>query len=213
MPREQSHTAIILKKQPFGEADEIITFYTRESGKVRGLAKSVKLAKARLQNNLQNLTLAEVSLAGHGQLPKIIAAEAKKTFSGLRHNLELLKRAFYASELILRFTPDGQKDEQLFGLYLEFLEYLDSDPSGSDLALAKFKTGFLQAAGLSATAHDSLGGQDKNLRLCRDLESCAFKDLDSKAWEDVGSLQKFLSNFIVFHLERQVKSEGFLNAV
>jgi len=213
MSREISYTAIILKKQAFGEADEIITFFTREAGKVRGLAKSVKLAKSKLQNNLQNLTLVDVSLAGQGQLPKIIAAEAKQTFTGLRHNLDSLKRAFYASELVLRFTPDGQKDETLFALLLEFLECLDAGAGHADLALAKFKAGFLFSAGLAATAHDSLGNQTENLKLCRDLEACEFGDLQGKPWDNIEPLQKFLSEFIVFHLEREVKSEQYLNAV
>ena len=49
--REIKHTGIILKKQPLGEADELITLFTKEQGKVRVLAKSVKSAKSKLQQN------------------------------------------------------------------------------------------------------------------------------------------------------------------
>lgn len=213
MSREQKYTAIILKKQAFNEADEIITFFTREAGKVRALAKSVKLPKAKLQNALQSLFLVHLTLAGQGRLPKIISAEPKKTFSRLRHNLNSLKRAFYASELVLKFTPDGQKNEKLFVLLLELLNFLDADNQNIDLALAKFKAGFLSSAGLSATAHDDLKDRAEQLNLTLALEACSFADLNLKTWSDIAPLQKFLSDFIVYHLEREVKSEAFLKSV
>lgn len=213
MSREISYTAIILKKQAFNEADEIITFFSREAGKVRGLAKSVKLIKSKLQNSLQNLILAEVVLAGRGHLPKIIGAQARETFRHMRQNLELMKHAFYASELVLRFTPDGQKNAELFDLFLDFLFFLNANPAKAGLALAKFKAGFLSAAGFSATAHQSLQSQAGQLRLCNELEACAFNRLEEKSWSNLEPLQKFLSEFIVYHLEREVKSEAFLKSV
>ena len=53
MSRETKLTGIILKKQPLNESDEIITFYTKENGKIRALAKSVKSSKSKLQQKIQ----------------------------------------------------------------------------------------------------------------------------------------------------------------
>ena len=214
MSREANYQAIILKKQAYGEADEIITFFSREAGKVRALAKSVKLAKARLQNALQALFWVDLVLAGKGEhLPKIIFAEPRKTFSRLRHDLNSLKRAFYASELVLKFTPDGQRNEQLFDLLLDFLKYLEAEGTDLESALAKFKAGFLSAVGLSATAHQTLESHTDQLNLALALEACSFTDLNLKTWSNIAPLQKFLSDFIVYHLEREVKSEAFLKSV
>lgn len=210
MPREQSHTAIILKKQPFGEADEIITFFTRESGKLRGLAKSVKLAKSKLQNSLQSLFVVQISLAGKGHLPQIIAAEPQKVFSGLRQDLEALKGAFYAAELVLKFTPDAQKDEGLFDLLAGFLEFLDSHPSSREAGLAKLKIDFLQLEGFSAASHRDLAQKPDLLKLCQKLEVTGFNELPALDLKGLTPLQEFLSEFIVYNLERQLKSERFL---
>lgn len=218
MSREQTYTAIILKKQAYGEADEIVTFFTREAGKMRALAKSVKLPKARLQNALQSPFVVDLRLAGQGHLPKITAAEIKRSFPALRQRLVCAKHAFYAVELVLKFTPDGQKNEKLFCLLLDFLSFLekrtdniDSAAATFNAALAKFKAGFLSAVGLSALFHEDLIKQPKQLQECKGLEQADFENLPLLNTGSLGDLQKFLSDFIVYHLEREVKSEGFLN--
>lgn len=210
MSREANYTAIILKKQPFNEADEIITFFSRQTGKIRGLAKSVKLPKARLQNALQSLFAVEVTLVNRGNLPQIIAAEPQKTFARLRHQLDLLKLGLYAVELVLRFTPDGQKNEPLFDLLYDFLNYLDTDGRQQEVSLAKFKAQFLVTVGLSASAHEDLGTESDRLKLCQTLENISFTELNYTTWPDIAPLQRFLSDFIVYHLDREVKSERFL---
>lgn len=212
MPREQTYTAIILKKQPFGEADEIITFFTSESGKLRGLAKSVKLPKSKLQNCLQSLFLVDLTLSGKSQLPQIIGAEPKKTFFRLRQDLESLKRAFYAAELVLKFTPDAQSNEGIFLLLENFLEFLDTYPDFKDAALAKLKASFLRLEGFSIVDHGDLSGRPELLKLCQRLEETGFGSLQTRTWSGLGPLQDFLSEFIVFNLERQLKSEKFLNS-
>ncbi len=60
MPRENTYLSIILKKQAFKEADELITVYTKEAGKLRVLAKSIKSPKSKLQHGLQVLFLVKI---------------------------------------------------------------------------------------------------------------------------------------------------------
>ncbi len=92
--KETNYTAIVLKKQLFNEADEIITFYTLEAGKVRALAKSIKLSKSKLQNALQSCYEVKLELAGKKNLKTIIGASVINPHSGLRENLDKLKREF-----------------------------------------------------------------------------------------------------------------------
>jgi DNA repair protein RecO (recombination protein O) len=234
MSRETKCRAIILKKQPFNEGDEIITFYTLELGKVRCLAKSVKSPKSKLQQKLQSLFIVDLSFT-HGRLPKIISVETVKVFRRMRENLESLKRAFYAQELVLKFTPDGQKNEQLFVLLENFLEFLDakSEEKFLDLGLLKFKLEILQVLGLGvkSSAGDnqpiffsaSKGGFSRqssadNLKvppevygLFLELKDLGFTDLDKV--KNIGGekdLQNLLSQFIEYQLERKVKSEKYL---
>ena len=214
MPHEAPYTAVILKKQPYKEADEIITLYTKQAGKVRALAKSVKSPKSKLQQKLQALFFVEVILAG-GKMPKIIGVETLDVFAGLRENLEALKRAFYGTELILKFTPDEQPNPQLFSLLHDFLFSLakTSEEKVFDLILAKFKIGILEALGLSFShSAESKRISDAAQKALNNILQTDFAGLPPLAVNTpVEEINRLLSAFIEYQLERRVKSEKYLN--
>jgi DNA repair protein RecO (recombination protein O) len=232
MSSELKYTAIILKKQPFNEGDEIITFYTKENGKVRGLAKS---SKSKLQQKLQTLFLVQIILAG-GKLPKIISVEAVEVFLLLRENLTAMKIAFYAIEVVLKSSADEEKNELLFNLLYNLLSFLNinSDEAVLELGLAKFKIDALEALGLGIQKIEALGNQNlffspirggffkdrtadaisvkqSAVELFEQLQENSFDNLSSiKMAEDLSALQELLSNFIGYQLERKLKSETYL---
>lgn len=151
MARENNYLAIVLKKQPYGEGDEIITLFTKEAGKIRALAKSTKLPKSKLQYSLQSLFLSRVTTTSASALPKIIRADAVKVYPHVRERMDAAQMAFYALELLLKATADEHKNEGLFALMTDFLEFLNR--AAGDLGLlpmgfAKFKMEFLEQIGL-----------------------------------------------------------------
>jgi DNA repair protein RecO len=236
MPRESKYTAIILKKQSYKEGDEIITIFTKEAGKIRCLAKGIKKPLSKLQQRLQTLFLVNVTLAG-GDMPKIIHVEPLKVFSKMRENLTASKTAFYALELVLKFTADEQKNEALFDLLEQFLEFLNSESSDEavNMALAKFKIEVLSASGLEISQVAAKSPDDKtffspgkggfsNQRFSDALpvsagcyadflflNQCGFKDLKTvRDYNQINELQSLLSLFIEYQLERKIKSEKYL---
>lgn len=236
MPRESRYAAIILKKQPLNEGDEIITFFTKEQGKVRALAKSVKLQKSKLQQKLQVLFLVDAILSG-GKLPKIIGAEPKKVFRHIREHLAALKVAFYAIELALKFTPDEQKNEPLFNLLENFLEFLNSrhNEETLNLGLLKFKAEILAVSGFNlrhaknAKQAPVFFSQNRGgffaekypdavlvhktaYELFLQISQSDFARLSAikHQGQRLPEIQDLLSKFIEFQLERQVKSEKYL---
>jgi DNA repair protein RecO (recombination protein O) len=241
MSRDKKYKAIILKKQPYGEGDEIITFFTKENGKLRVLAKSTKFAKSKLQYSLQTLFLVDLTIAGSSSLPKVIGAEVKNTFANIRENFEAAKAAFFALEVLIKFTPDEQKNEQLFGLFLDFFEFLNKAEIESNLfqnGFAKFKIEFLEALGLGITSpaislsvmpsavgfSNSRGGfiLDENIvdfipikKETYDnfsaLKEIPLKEIASNTALEVQELNDLLNSFLRYQLERDIKSERFLD--
>ncbi len=160
MSRENAYNAFILKKQPYGEGDELITVYTEEAGKLRVLAKSVKFSKSKLQYNLQSLFLVRLSVAGT-HLPRIIGSEAQQMYPLLRERMEAVQAALYGTELLLKFTPDEQKNEHLFllfGKFLSFLDRLGENPAALPWGLIKYKIEFMEAIGLGVQHNDTPAG-------------------------------------------------------
>jgi DNA repair protein RecO (recombination protein O) len=118
--------AIILKKNIFDEGNEIITMYTRELGKVRGVARSIKSPKSRLSFGLQSLFYTDVDLLPSRKLATIKGVKALNTFPNIYFNPDKVYLALYATEILLKSTADEQPNEDLFDLYHQFLEHLNS---------------------------------------------------------------------------------------
>ncbi len=155
MSREQTHTAIILKKQALGEADEIVTAFSQSSGKIRFLAKSVKLPKSKLQHALQVPFEVQITLAGSGGLPTVISSSILQSFGNIRINPKAGRGAFYALETVLKSTADGQKNPLLFQALKFFLETLARPHLSARLAnvaLLKFKIQALSVLGLAVSS-------------------------------------------------------------
>ncbi len=209
MSHEQIYHSIILKKQPYNEADEIITLYTLELGKIRVLAKSSKAAKSKLQHALQSLFLVEITVAGSKDFPKVIGAEIKQPFSALRENLDAVKQAFYAVELALKFSPDEQVNRPMFFLLQDFFEFLDKHKN-LPFGLAKFKIMLLEALGLGLSLEQVALLEVKDLFMTLKKSSFVSVANLSAPVESLNLLQRQLSDFIGYQLEREVKSEKFM---
>ena len=234
MSRENTYQSFILKKQPYGEADELITLYTQEAGKLRVMAKSIKFAKSKLQYGLQLLFLARLTVTA-GSLPKVIGVEVLQTFPAFRESMEAATMAQYAAELALKFTPDEEKNGQLFALLADFFEFLNAN-TGQILraGLEKFKIAFLDVAGFGLVANTNLlqksgigfsnsrGGftteqvfdstpvSKQTLEQFFEIRATTFAHLSQLTAQDFSALHALLSNFLSYQLERDIKSEKFL---
>ena len=236
MAREQQYQGFILKKQQLFEADELVTFYTQEIGKIRGIAKSSKRSQSKLQYQLQPMFLTSIVLSGKGNLLQIIRAQALQTFSSI-HSSQLKTKFWYIiAELILKATPDEQPNELLFeGIseYLDFLEKADEQEEILQLGLTKFKINFCEAVGfgilappvvqgdvvffsnsrggfcISEKPFDGLSITGDAYSMFQKLKTTDFSSLIN--FEAKGSdLNSLLSDFISFQLEREIKAEKFI---
>ena len=146
-------TGIILKKQNYREADQIVTVWSREAGKVRCLAKSLRLPKSKLNYALQDLSLVQIELAGRGTLPTLIGAVTLEQHHALKTDLLKMINAFYASELMLKMTADEHPNEPAFELLLAFFGELQSaDTSNSFSLVDRFALELAQALGFGNPA-------------------------------------------------------------
>jgi DNA repair protein RecO (recombination protein O) len=237
MPRESSYQAIIIKKQPFNEADEIITLFTAEAGKLRALAKSVKLGTSKLQQSLQPIFLNRIQLAGNNSLPKVIGAQTINPFPLLHAESSRVNVWFVVAELLNKALPDEQVNQRLFELVADYLDFLDSQViAESDLAasLVKFKIKFMELIGLQI--HAPTGGEDQigilfsanrggfymgqsasdsravspaAWRSFNALHSIPFVEIGNEPI-DISQLHELVNEFISYQLEREIKAEKFL---
>jgi DNA repair protein RecO (recombination protein O) len=124
MPRPERSLkveAVILRHTDYGEADRLLTIYTREQGKLRAIAKGVRKMQSRKAGHLEPFTQVALMLAQGHDLWIVTQAEAVEAFQPLRENLDKLGYAGYAVELLDRFTYEEGQNWQLYQLLIETL--------------------------------------------------------------------------------------------
>lgn len=131
MPRTERSIkvdAVILRHSDYGEADRLLTLFTREAGKLRAIAKGVRKMQSRKAGHLEPFTQVTLMLAQGHDLWIVTQAEATELFQPLRESLPLIGYAGYVVELLDRFTYEEGQNWQLFQLLIETLKRLASEP-------------------------------------------------------------------------------------
>jgi DNA repair protein RecO (recombination protein O) len=140
--------AVILNTFDYGESDRIITFYTNEMGKLRGIAKGARRSRRRFVGNLEPLSRTRL-LFYHNPKSELVRIEDSTLtdgFSRLRGDIERLTAGSYLVELTSEMTREGQTNPALFGLLAGFLKLLDGGESPVPL-LRFFEIKLLQMVG------------------------------------------------------------------
>jgi len=133
-------TAVVLRVNDHGESDKIVTFYSRESGKIAGIAKGAKKSKKRFSNKLELFSLLEVLYDDRARtgLVRISEAELLASFLSLRENYERYVGGVLACELIYYWSRDYDADRNIFNLLVWILQSIDKGVS-SQLAHILFQ--------------------------------------------------------------------------
>lgn len=124
--------AIVLKSRRWGEADRIVTFYTKQVGKIRGVARGARRLKSRFGAALEPFTLCHLDLFEKrgDSLFRVSSVDPIEPFQLLREDLGLMASAARMVNVIAAVTPDGDPDSRLFDTLEQGLRSLlrSSDP-------------------------------------------------------------------------------------
>ena len=113
--------AIILKKTPIREHDELVMCYTLDHGKQRYQAKSSVLAKSKQGHHLDVLNLAEFNIIEGKHHPIIASAMSLDSFPNLKNSLGALAQAFFVLECFDKLVFENERDNRLWEYLLRAL--------------------------------------------------------------------------------------------
>lgn len=119
--------AVVIGRRALGESDRLVDFYTREFGKVRGVAKSARRPRSRFGSALELFTLGELLFfdTGRSDLVRVDHFDITHSFVGVREHLERLGQGAWAAECVARLTADRDPHPALFGLLVRGLTALE----------------------------------------------------------------------------------------
>ena len=116
---------IVLRVQPFAEADRLATLLTPELGKLRAIAKGAQKARGALGAAVQPFVRARFVLWQGRELDGISQADIVAPHRRLATDLGLLAAAGYCCELADAFTAERQEAPTAYACLAEALDLTD----------------------------------------------------------------------------------------
>jgi DNA repair protein RecO (recombination protein O) len=141
-------TGFVLRTLSYGESDLIVTFYSYDFGKLKGIAKGAKRSKKRFANVFEPFSLTEIIFTrkSRDMLAFIESCDIIDHYNNIRQDMEKTLIASYFIDLTDHFSPEGKKNEIIFQLLQDFLLILGREKA-TDATVRFFEMRLLKLAG------------------------------------------------------------------
>ena len=131
----RSSQAIILQTIDYSEWDRIVSFYTKDYGRIKGIAKGAKRSQKRFGSALEPFTYSEVVFTDKetNSLVRLERCNIIDAFPEIARDIKKVVFGNYFLELINSLTPEKQSNPGIFSLLLFFIELLKEKIFREDL--------------------------------------------------------------------------------
>ncbi len=165
-------SAIVLRSRVYGESDKIVTFLTRDFGKLSAIAKGALRSRRRFVASLEPFTHVRLAFRArpHTELGFVESAEIQRAMRNVTRDLDRFAYSTYVLEVIDCMVEGREAEPAIFDLADEMLQTIDSSypsPTQPDW-LRFFETRLLGLAGfephLDRCARCSVPAPESDLR-------------------------------------------------
>jgi len=124
--------AIVIGSFPLGESDRVVTFFSRDHGKLRGVAKASRRPRSRFMGTLELFTLGELVFfdTGKSDLVRVDHFDVLHPLARLRDDLGRLGHASWVVECVGRLTAERDPNVGLYALLARSLRSMERTPAG-----------------------------------------------------------------------------------
>lgn len=150
----QKTDAVVIARQDLRETSLVLTLYTRNFGKIKGLLRGVRGSRA------ESWGMGALEILSHddivfydkkkGDISTVSQCDLREFFSNIRGSLGRLAHAAYIAELLDSVTDLYEKNEDVFDLLLNSLRLMDGESSPRRVARI-FEIKLLHLLGLMPT--------------------------------------------------------------
>jgi DNA repair protein RecO (recombination protein O) len=120
--------SIIIGSMNLGEADKLVTFFSLDRGRMRGVAKNARKSFRRFGAALEPFTQCRLHIyeREHQELPRIDSAEIITQHFTIACDLDRMAAGSTMLELVRELAPDGERNPKVFLLLAHLLNLLDA---------------------------------------------------------------------------------------
>ena len=211
MPARVSES-FVLRTFPFAEADLIVSFFTRDQGKLRGVAKRARRPKSNFGSGLERLSQVRVTYYQKEtrELVTLSSTELIRSQFDLVSDFTAGVALDYLAEVSELLLPPAELNERFFRLLAAVLEHLHA---GGDVwaAVTYFS---LWAVRLSGFLPELRVSQESRA-IALEMLKTPIGQLGTREWSKAtaSDLRRFLVRQMEEHVERKMLSVPMLEAL
>jgi len=204
--------SFILQTYPFREADLVVSFFTRDQGKLRGVARRARRPKSSFGSGLERLSHATVSYyqKENRELVSLNSCDLVHSQFTLASNYESSVALDYLAEVTEQLLPPNETNERHFRLLIAVLDYLRS--GGNPFAAVTYFA--LWAVRLAGFLPD-LRVSPESKTIAEEMQLTPINQLTPRNWtrETASDLRRLLNRMIEQHVERNLHTPRILEAL
>ena len=122
--RTYSDEGIVLARRNFGEADRILSIYSKNHGRISVVAKGIRKLTSRKRGHLEVFSYIRFqAVEGHG-IGILTEVETINSFESFKKDLKEVSLAYFFCEVIGKITHEHERNDGIFELILNYLEKL-----------------------------------------------------------------------------------------
>lgn len=151
-------SAIVLKRNDYGERDRILTLLTREHGKVGVIAKGVRSAKSKLAAGIELLSESNVGIvSGKGALDTLTSSRLEHHYGKIVTDINRTMQAYDMLKVVYKLTED-RAGQEYYPILAASFAALDDFAIDSSVTQTWFNLHVLQEFGSAPNLQtDSVG--------------------------------------------------------
>lgn len=206
----QKTEAVVLRKRNFGEADKILTLFTRDNGKLTCIVKGARRPASKKSGHIELGNWCKVFLAKGKNLDLLTEVEIKKAFGSEILTLENTNKIYHLLELVDYLTVHNQKNKDVFILLVSYLKKVAKEED-FNLLSSVFKIKLLARLGFFSTGNIKKNGTRNFLQKLQDDDFENLKETIKTSPENYLKLLSFLDSMIENVSEKKLKTTKFVN--
>jgi DNA repair protein RecO (recombination protein O) len=211
MPAQVSET-FALRTYPYREADLIVSFFTRDQGKLRGVARRAKHPKSAFGSGLERLSHVRMAyfLRENSELANLSGCELIESQFGLQADYGCSLALDYFTEVTDQLMPPHEPNEKFFRLLNTTLEVLRG--GGSMWSAVDYFT--LWSVRLTGVLPE-LRVSRETAEIVEEMFVRKLADLTPRAWtkSTLSGLRRSLIRAMEQHVERKFLTVPLLEAL
>lgn len=157
--------AVCIRCVDYSETSQIVTFFTRQTGKISAIAKGSRRAKSSFEGPIEIFSFGDImfQVGKDDKLSTLTEFQQKSGLGGLSKNYLSYNSSLFACELVINMVDEHDPHPQLFDDFMQFLKDVQTANNSTETMslLIFFQLSLLREIGLQPVLNECVNCKNK----------------------------------------------------